>query len=46
MMKMVFAIEIMAMFGLMVAIKKNRTLAEHIIPAVIMIVAHYMAWQM
>ena len=45
MMKMLFAVEMLAMFGLMVAVRKNRTLAELLIPAVIMILTNYMAWQ-
>lgn len=46
MMKMVFAIEVMAMMGMMVAMKKNRTLAELVLWSGILVVANAMAWQM
>lgn len=46
MMKMVFAIELMAMAGMAIAFKKNRTLAEMILWASILITANYYAWSM
>lgn len=46
MMKMMVAIEVMAMMGMMVAMKKNRTLAELIMWGGILVVANAVAWQM
>lgn len=46
MMKMVFAIEVMAMAGMAIAFKKDRTLAEMILWSGILVVANAMAWQM
>ena len=46
MMKMMVAIEVMAMVGMMVAMKKNRTLAELVLWGGILVVANAVAWQM
>ena len=46
MMKMMVAIEVMAMVGMMVAMKKNRTLAELLMWGGILVVANAMVWQM
>ena len=46
MMKMMVAIEVMAMVGMMVAMKKNRTLAEMVMWGGILVVANAMVWQM
>lgn len=46
MMKMMVAIEVMAMMGMMVAMKKNRTLAELVLWGCILVVANAVAWQM
>ena len=46
MMKMMVAIEVMAMMGMTVAMKKNRTLAELILWGGILVVANAVAWQM
>jgi len=46
MMKMMVAIEVMAMMGMMVAMKKNRTLAELVLWGGILVVANAVAWQM
>lgn len=46
MMKMIVAIEVMAMVGMMVAMKKNRTLAELVMWGGILVVANAMVWQM
>lgn len=46
MMKMMVAIEVMAMMGMMVAMKKNRTLAELVLWGSILVVANAVAWQM
>jgi hypothetical protein len=46
MMKMMVAIEVMAMVGMMVAMKRNRTLAELVMWGGILVVANAVAWQM
>ena len=46
MMKMMVAIEVMAMMGMMVAMKKNRTLAELVMWGGILVVANAVAWQL
>jgi hypothetical protein len=46
MMKMMVAIEVMAMMGMMVAMKRNRTLAELVMWGGILVVANAVAWQM
>lgn len=46
MMKMMVAIEVMAMMGMMVAMKKNRTLAELVLWGGILVVANAVVWQM
>mgnify|MGYP007111799612 CR=1 FL=1 len=46
MMKMMVAIELMSMAGLMMNMKKNRTLAELILWGGILVVANAVAWQM
>ena len=46
MMKMMVAIELMSMAGLMVAMKKNRTLAELVLWGGILVVANAVVWQM
>lgn len=46
MMKMMVAIELMSMAGMMVAMKRNRTLAELILWGGILVVANAMVWQM
>lgn len=46
MLKMMVAIEVMAMMGMMVAMKKNRTLAELVLWGGILVVANAVAWQM
>lgn len=46
MMNTLFVVELMALTNFVIAIKKNRTLAEHIIPAVIVILTNYLTWQM
>lgn len=46
MMKMMVAIEVMAMVGIMVAMKKNRTLAELMMWGGILVVANAVVWQM
>ena len=45
MLKMLFAIEILAMCNFAIAIKKNRTLAEFFISSAIIILTNYLAWQ-
>ena len=45
MLKILLAIEVLAMIGYAIALKKNRTLAENIIPAVIVVLANYLTWQ-
>ena len=46
MMKMMVAIEVMAMVGTMVALKRNRTLAELVMWGGILVVTNAMVWQM
>ena len=46
MMKMMVAIELMSMMGMMVAMKRNRTLAELVLWGGILVVANAVAWQM
>ena len=46
MMKMMVAIEVMAMVGTMVALKRNRTLAELVMWGGILVVANAVMWQM
>lgn len=46
MMKMMVAIEVMAMMGMMVGVKRNRTLAEQVLWGGILVVANAVAWQM
>lgn len=46
MMKMMVAIELMSMAGMMISMKKNRTLAELILWGGILVVANAMVWQM
>lgn len=46
MIKMMVAIEVMAMVGMMVAMKKNRTLAELMMWGGILVVANAVVWQM
>lgn len=46
MMKMMVAIELMSMAGLMMSMKKNRTLAELILWGGILVVANAVVWQM
>ena len=46
MMKMMVAIELMSMAGMMISMKKNRTLSELILWGGILVVANAMVWQM
>lgn len=44
MMVALIIIEVVAILNMMVVLKKNRTVAEHLFPVIILVVANYIAW--
>lgn len=46
MMMALITIEVVAMLNMMIVLKKNRTVAEHLFPVIILAVANYIAWTM
>lgn len=44
MMVALIIIEVVAILNMMVVLKKNRTVAEHLFPVIILAVANYIAW--